>query len=137
MRCDEIVAFLYPFLDGEFDTLEQAEYEAHLLVCEGCRQRVEMERWILVQVRSEGTKTPLAPEKEDHMIIDPVPDIFLTGHTHSFGVEVYKKILLINGSTWQSQTDYQKMHNFDPDPAKATVVNLRTLRHKILDFSSG
>ena len=84
-----------------------------------------------------GMKTPLAPEKDDHMIIDPVPDIFLTGHTHSFGVEVYKKILLINGSTWQSQTDYQKMHNFDPNPAKATVVNLRTLQHRVLDFSSG
>ena len=84
-----------------------------------------------------GMKTPLAPEKEDHMIIDPVPDIFITGHTHSFGVEAYRNTLLINGSTWQSQTDYQKLHNFDPVPAKVTVVDLHTMGHIIIDFMDG
>ena len=81
-----------------------------------------------------GMKTPLAPEKEDLLIIDPVPDIFITGHTHSFGVMVYRNTLLINGSTWQSQTDYQKMHNFNPIPAKVVAVNLHTLKHTSLDF---
>ena len=81
-----------------------------------------------------GMKTPLAPEKEDLLIIDPVPDIFITGHTHSFGVMLYRNTLLINGSTWQSQTDYQKMHNFNPIPAKVVVVNLHTLKHTPLDF---
>ncbi len=81
-----------------------------------------------------GLKTPLAPEKDDHLIIDPIPDIFLTGHTHSFGVVPYRNTLLINGSTWQSQTDYQKMHNFNPIPAKVTVVNLNTMKPTILDF---
>jgi len=81
-----------------------------------------------------GMKTPLAPEKEDHLIIDPIPDIFITGHTHSFGTLGYRNTLLINGSTWQSQTDYQKMHNFDPIPAKITAVNLNTLGHTVIDF---
>ena len=81
-----------------------------------------------------GMKTPLAPEKDDHLIIDPIPDIFITGHTHSFGTMAYRNTLLINGSTWQSQTDYQKMHNFDPIPAKVTAVNLSTLGHTVVDF---
>ncbi len=81
-----------------------------------------------------GMKTPLAPEKEDYLVIDPEPDIFLTGHTHSFGVDIYRKTLLINGSTWQSQTDYQKRHNFDPVPAKVTVVNLKDLKATVIDF---
>ena len=81
-----------------------------------------------------GMKTPLAPEKDDLLIIDPIPDIFITGHTHSFGVMAYRNSLLINGSTWQSQTDYQKMHNFNPIPAKVVAVNLRTIRHTLLDF---
>jgi DNA polymerase II small subunit len=81
-----------------------------------------------------GLKTPLAPEKDDHLIIDPVPDIFITGHTHSFGIFPYRNTLLINGSTWQSQTDYQKMHNFNPIPAKVTVVDLNTMKPTVLDF---
>jgi len=81
-----------------------------------------------------GVKTPLAPEKDDHLIIDPIPDIFLTGHTHSFGIVPYRNTLLINGSTWQSQTDYQKMHNFNPIPAKVTVVDLSTMKPTVLDF---
>src|SRR5438445_573580 len=32
-----------------------------------------------------GGKTPIAPESEDHLIIDPVPDIFVTGHVHATG----------------------------------------------------
>ena len=31
-----------------------------------------------------GAKTPLAPEKQDHLLIRDVPDIFVTGHVHSW-----------------------------------------------------
>lgn len=84
-----------------------------------------------------GMKTPLAPEKNDHLIMDPAPEIFVTGHTHSFGVAVNRNSLLINCSTWQSQTDYQKMHNFLPILAKATIVNLKDMNHTVLDFADG
>jgi hypothetical protein len=65
-----------------------------------------------------GGKTPLAPEPRDMMVIDTVPDIFVTGHVHGAGLSHYKGVRLINASTWQSQTSFQKMHNFTPDPAK-------------------
>ncbi len=73
-----------------------------------------------------GGKTPLAPEPKDMMVIDTIPDIFVTGHVHGAGLSHYKGVRLINASTWQSQTSFQKMHNFTPDPAKLYLVHLGT-----------
>jgi len=82
-----------------------------------------------------GDRTPLAPEKEDLMVIDRVPDIFVTGHIHKTDVKMYRSVLMIQASAWQSQTTFQKMMNLVPDPAKAVVVNLHTLNTKVLNFS--
>lgn len=81
-----------------------------------------------------GGKTPIAPEKEDYLIIDSVPDIFVTGHVHWVGVDEYKGVRLINASTWQTQTTYQKMRNIDPIPAMVPIVNLQTGRARIKEF---
>ncbi|MEW6070392.1 MAG: DNA polymerase II small subunit, partial [Candidatus Thermoplasmatota archaeon] len=59
----------------------------------------------------------------------------VTGHVHRAQVELYKNIILINSSTWQSQTEYQAMQGFVPEPAKVAFVNLSTLEHTIVDFS--
>jgi len=83
-----------------------------------------------------GDKTPLAPEHSDYMVIDDTPDIFVVGHVHTFGVQRYRNVLMINSSTWQSQTPFQKMMNIQPDPCKVTVVDLQAImRPKIIDFS--
>ena len=84
---------------------------------------------------SYGSKTPIAPETKDYMVINPVPDIFVTGHVHRTSVERYRGITLINASAWQSQTPFQVMHNFHPDPGKVIVVNLKTGRCRIKDFT--
>ncbi len=81
-----------------------------------------------------GAKTPLAPEVKDYMVINPVPDIFVTGHVHRTAIHRMSGLTMINASAWQSQTPFQKMHNFHPDPAKVIVANLKTGRCKILDF---
>ncbi|MCE5295580.1 MAG: DNA-directed DNA polymerase II small subunit [Euryarchaeota archaeon] len=83
-----------------------------------------------------GARTPLAPEKRDFLVIDKVPDIFVTGHVHGAGVDSYNGVRLINASTWQSQTNFQKMHNFNPDPAKLILVHLGTNQVQIEDFTS-
>jgi len=82
-----------------------------------------------------GGKTQLAPEKKDHLVIDQVPDIFVTGHVHGAGVSEYRGVRLINASTWQDQTSFQRMHNFVPDPAKVPVVHLGTGKCIIKDFN--
>jgi DNA polymerase II small subunit len=82
-----------------------------------------------------GGRTPIAPEHRDYLVINRIPDIFVTGHGHSTGIEKYRGITLINASAWQSQTNYQKMHNFIPDPAKVPIYNLSTGEVSIIDFS--
>src|SRR2546422_1345058 len=71
-----------------------------------------------------GGKTPIAPEAEDHLIIEEVPDIFATGHVHAAGVDQYRGAVLVNSSTWQAQTPYQKMRNIEPMPARLPIVDL-------------
>lgn len=73
-----------------------------------------------------GGKTPIAPEAEDHLIVRDVPDILVTGHVHSVGVDAYRGVVLVNASTWQAQTPYQKMRNIEPMPACLPIVDLAT-----------
>ena len=73
-----------------------------------------------------GMKTALAPERKDYLVIDKRPDIFVTGHVHGAGAEEYRGIRLIAASTWQDQTEYQRMHNFNPHPGVMPIVHLGT-----------
>ena len=82
-----------------------------------------------------GGKTPIAPEKKDYLVIDPVPDIFVTGHVHGAGASEYRGVRIINASTWQAQTSFQRMHNFHPVPAKLPLVHLGTGKVTIKDFN--
>jgi len=81
-----------------------------------------------------GGKTPIAPEAEDHLIVEEVPDIFATGHVHSAGVDAYRGVVLVNSSTWQAQTPYQKMRNIDPMPARLPIVDLANGNAIIREF---
>jgi DNA polymerase II small subunit len=83
-----------------------------------------------------GGRTNIAPEATDHLVIETIPDIFVTGHVHGTGVEEFRGSLLINASSWQSQTNYQKSMNFVPDPAKVPIVNLRNMSVKVMDFAT-
>jgi DNA polymerase II small subunit len=82
-----------------------------------------------------GGYTPLAPEHKDYMLISQVPDIFVTGHVHTSSIDNYRGVTLINASSWQSQTSYQKMMNFVPDSAKLPIVDLKTGNATAMDFS--
>ena len=81
-----------------------------------------------------GGYTPLAPEHSDYMVIDRVPDIFVTGHVHLATIGDYRGVTLINASSWQAQTTYQKMLNFIPDSAKLPIADLKTGNVTMMDF---
>ena len=83
---------------------------------------------------SWGGKTPLSPEPEDRMVIPVVPDIFVTGHVHGHFVGDHKGTLMVHSSTWQDQTDFQRMLGFQPKPCILTVVNLHTFATESIDF---
>ena len=82
-----------------------------------------------------GGYTPLAPEHLDYMVIDRIPDIFVTGHVHLSQIGDYRGVTLLNASSWQAQTSYQKMLNFIPDSAKLPIVDLKTGNVTMMDFS--
>ncbi len=81
-----------------------------------------------------GSRTPIAPEVEDHLVIEQVPDIFHTGHVHSVGFESYRSTLMINSGTWQAQTGYQKNLGIMPRPGLVPVVNLATFEVYLREF---
>ena len=81
-----------------------------------------------------GGMTRLAPENEDHLVMESVPDIFHSGHVHKLGYGKYHNVLTINSGCWQAQTDFQKRMNIDPDVAFAPIVSLDTLDLRIHDF---
>jgi len=82
-----------------------------------------------------GGYTPLAPEHIDYMVIDKIPDIFVTGHVHLAQIGDYRGVTLINASSWQAQTSYQRMLNFVPDSAKMPIVDLKTGIVTMMDFN--
>ena len=83
---------------------------------------------------SWGGKTPLSPEPEDRLVIPVIPDIFVTGHVHGHFVGDHKGTLMVHSSTWQDQTDFQRMLGFQPKPCILTVVNLHTFATESISF---
>ena len=83
-----------------------------------------------------GGKTPLIPSQEDYHVIDTVPDIFITGHVHSHALGNYKGVRYVNSSTWQSQTEYQRMMNFNPKPSIMTMFDLHSMSTIVKKFQN-
>ena len=75
-----------------------------------------------------GSQTPIAPEMEDLLVIDEIPDIFHVGHVHRAQLDMYKGILLINSGSWQKQTPFQASVGMTPNPGIALMVNLKTFQ---------
>ncbi|MEM3064255.1 MAG: DNA-directed DNA polymerase II small subunit [Candidatus Nitrosotenuis sp.] len=82
-----------------------------------------------------GAQTPMAPELEDHLVIDDVPDIFYTGHVHYVELDLYKNILLVNSGAWQQQTPFQAGVGIVPTCGVAVLVNLKTFKVYTKNFA--
>ena len=82
-----------------------------------------------------GARNALAPEKKDYLALEHLPDIFVSGHVHGAGGMDYKGVKIINASTWQAQTDYQKQHNFNPNPGVMPIVHLGTGKVTMMEFA--
>jgi len=82
-----------------------------------------------------GKSTTVVAEPRDWLIIDEVPDILHCGHIHVTSVGSYRKTLMINSGTFQSQTEYQKLIGVVPTPGIVPLVNLKTLNVKTLNFT--
>lgn len=82
-----------------------------------------------------GNRTPIAPESEDMLVIDDVPDIFHAGHVHITEVGRYKGTLIVNSGAWQKQTKFQQTMGINPTPGICILVNLGSLQSFKKDFN--
>lgn len=73
---------------------------------------------------------------KDPMVIDLVPDFFVSGHIHKTSISNYKNVTLVCGSCWQARTAFQEKVGHHPEPSRVPIVNLKTRKFKILKFSS-
>jgi DNA polymerase II small subunit len=72
--------------------------------------------------------------KRDWLVIDRIPDFFVSGHIHKSSVSNHRNITLICGSCWQSKTTFQEKVGHHPEPCRLPIVNLQTRNVKILKF---
>ncbi|MBI1969845.1 DNA-directed DNA polymerase II small subunit [Candidatus Woesearchaeota archaeon] len=81
------------------------------------------------------TSTLYIPDAhDDPLVIDRVPDFFITGHLHKSAVANYKNITLICSSCWQAKTAFQAKMGHNPEPARVPIANLKTREVKLLRF---
>ncbi|MGA9098002.1 MAG: DNA-directed DNA polymerase II small subunit [Methanotrichaceae archaeon] len=82
-----------------------------------------------------GGRVSIAPEHEDHYVISRPPAILHCGHVHTVGIARYKGVAVINSGTWQSQTEFQKKMNIQPEPAAVPIVDLASMKVRKLLFA--
>jgi len=71
---------------------------------------------------------------QDHLLIDRIPDFFITGHIHRMASINYRNITALNCGCWVKQSEDQKKRGIVPDPSKAFLINLQTREIKIKNF---
>ncbi len=76
----------------------------------------------------------LPSSEEDFLLIEKVPDFFISGHIHKTKAMNYRNITLMNCSCWVGKTEDQERRGIQPDPCKVILVNLKTREIKILNF---
>ena len=82
-----------------------------------------------------GGHVRVAPEEDDHLLIEEVPDVFHAGHVHKLGVGSYRGVLAVNSGCWQAQTAFQRSVNIDPDAGFAPILDLESLEVTIQKFT--
>ncbi len=81
------------------------------------------------------TSTLYIPDTaQDPLVIDKVPDFFVSGHIHKSIIANYRNITLVCGSCWQSKTAFQEKVGHHPEPSRVPIINLKTREMKILKF---
>lgn len=107
----------------------------------GAYDRVDLIMKYLLQKRHLApahTSTQYLPSvMEDPLLIEKVPDIFVSGHVHKSAVSTYNGVLLVGCSCWQAKTGFQEKLGHNPDPGRVPIVNLKTRDVTVLNFCDG
>jgi len=82
-----------------------------------------------------GGTTLVAPEVEDSLVIEQVPDVFHAGHLHVLDFDTYRGSVILNSGTWQAQTPFQKIVGIEPTPGIIPILNLANLDIVTMKFT--
>jgi len=106
----------------------------------GGQKRSDLILKFLLQKRhlapTHGSTLYLPDSEQDFLMIDIIPDLFITGHIHRSTVGQYRNITTINASCWTETTEDQVKRGLEPLPARVPIVNLKTREVKIMNFLS-
>jgi DNA polymerase II small subunit len=81
------------------------------------------------------TSTLYLPDAQrDSLVIDKIPDFFVSGHIHRTSAANYRNVTLLNCSSWLKMSEYQEKVGLIPQPGRALLVNLQTRKVKVLKF---
>jgi len=83
-----------------------------------------------------GSRTLIASEPIDHLVIEDEPDIFHAGHVHMMSYSNYRGTLIVNSGAWQEQTEYQREMGHTPNPGIIPIVNLQSFEVYPINFTS-
>ncbi|MGV8162970.1 MAG: metallophosphoesterase [Candidatus Nanoarchaeia archaeon] len=106
----------------------------------GGQKRSDLVLKFLLQKRhlapTHGSTLYLPDAEQDFLMIDIVPDFFITGHIHRSSVGEYRGVTTVNASCWTETTEDQVKRGLEPLPARVPVINLKTREIKIINFLS-
>ena len=101
-------------------------------------ERVDLVMKFMLQRRhlapSHATTLYIPDAKTDPLVIETVPDFFISGHVHKAAVSSYRGVSIVCGSCWQGQTEFQDKVGHIADPGKVPIINLKTRQIKLMRF---
>jgi len=83
---------------------------------------------------AHGSAQIVADPEQDALVIEKIPDIFVTGHMHKNAVGNYNGVIMMCCGCWQDQTVMQEKFGIEPDKSKAILFNLKTRQVKMMNF---
>ncbi|NQZ84281.1 MAG: metallophosphoesterase [Nanoarchaeales archaeon] len=86
---------------------------------------------------SHGSTLYIPDNQKDPLVIEKMPDFFITGHTHKLDVSNYKGCTIVSCGCWVEMSDYQEKMGMYPDIGKCILLNMKTRMPKVLNFYSG
>ena len=106
----------------------------------GGQKRADLLMKLLLQMRHLApthTSNLYTPDSNfDPLVINKIPDFFITGHIHRVSVSNYKNITLLNCSCWTDITEDMEKRGLQPQPARVLIVDLQTREVKVINFFS-
>jgi DNA polymerase II small subunit len=104
----------------------------------GGQKRVDLVMKFLLQRRhlapTHNAALTIPTTDRDWLLIDRIPDLFISGHIHRVSVSDYRNVTCINAGCWTETTEDQVKRGLEPQPSKLVLMNLQTRKAKVMNF---